>query len=496
MIAGQRVEHETAVADLTARLDELGAPERAVARTWTQMALLGGRAALRRAESWVDAMDGGQFSGPFRRYLFTPIADAVGRYRLAKADVLQQYLTLTQDIERTLVPGKIEAPEIGYTFESKAALLHAVLHSGNASNLQKLLRGREWGAVRPDGTVDGTRWRAFLDRQFETGGLTKADLDYVQATWDLLESVKPAAQQAHRAMYGFYFDELTAAPLETPFGRYAGGYVPAIVDVLEAPGQEGRNQQSALTEAADNGHMFPSTGKGFTKSRIEQFAEPLALDLRLIPLHLDKVLRFIHLQPTVKEVGRLVFDWDFRRRLDAYDPTVATDLLIPWLQRAASQRIAQPSKGWGGKAADAFFRQVRTRTSLNIMAGNIVNAVQQVPGLFTSALKVKPRYLARALWRYVRAPREFATAAIAQSEFLQTRLNASAFEMQRTIEDLLLNPSSPRRSAPSRRGTAISRRPRRKTSSTSSRGAGPTRRRRKAARSTRTPSGRPTPRCG
>ncbi len=441
LIDGQLVARDDVIAALQFRLDEIDAPLRQEPRTKRQMYLLGARAALRRVEHWVDYVDGGEISGPFRRYLWQPIAEATARYRIAKGAYLQKYLDLVKTIEKTLVPGRIVAPELGFTFESRAQLLHALLHAGNESNFQKLVRGYGWGEMRDDGTVDPSKWQRFLARAHREGVITKSDWDFVQAVWDLVAELKPQSQAAHREMYGTYFSEITAWPVETPFGTYAGGYVPALVDPLQSADASVRNEKEALSDGG-NAFMFPTTGRGFTKARVEAYAKPLALDLRLVPAHLDKVLRFIHIEPRVKDAGRLLWTHRLRERLNAYDPTAAGDMLVPWLQRAASQRVAKANTGWAGRAADQFFRTLRARSGLSLMVGNVVNTLQQFTGVFPAALKVKPRYLRNALWRYVRAPGATVAAVHEASDFMRTRLTAQAIEINQTIEDLLLNPST------------------------------------------------------
>ncbi|HEV8474598.1 MAG TPA: hypothetical protein VGR82_17605 [Methylomirabilota bacterium] len=443
VIDGQRVERTAVIAALQARFDELGAPIRQAPITPTGKALLGGKAWLTRVEHWVDYMDGGEPNGVFRRYLFTPITEATARYRIHKGEYLQQYLDLVQSIEKTLTHQPIAAPELPgpegeahFTFANRGALLHALLHTGNESNFQKLLRGYGWAQLQEDGSIDPTRWRRFLDRMHREGVITKADWHFVQAVWDLNEALKPQSQQAHREMYGHYFSEITEWPVETPFGSYRGGYVPAWTDPLQVEAAAVRGEQD-LREG-DNSYMFPTTGRGFTQQRLESYAKPLALDLRLLPQHLDKVLRFIHLEPTVKDVGRLVFSHAFRDRLAAYDPTLTKEMLIPWLQRAASQRVARAG-AW--QPADNFWRMVRMRTGLNMMAGHVVNTLQQFTGGFVAATEVKPRHLRNALWRYVRHHTETVEAVLNASEFMRTFVTAQAIEVQQHIDDLLLNPS-------------------------------------------------------
>lgn len=442
LIDGQLIDRSEVANALDSRLEELGAPASQFDRTDTErkLSILGFRAALRRVEHWVDYVDGGNALGAFRRFIWNPISEATAQYRIQRGVYLQKFLELLKPVEPTLVAGKIPAPELGYVFESKAALLHALAHSGNESNFQKLVRGYRWGQLKDDGTVDDSRWRRFLDRAHQTGLVTKADWDFVQSLWDLNEELKGQAQKAHREMYGHYFSEITAWPVETPFGTYRGGYVPALVDPVRVAKQEAYSEKS-LTDG-DNAHMFPTTGRGFTKARMEAYARPLALNLKLMPGHLDKVLRFVHIEPRVRDVGRLLRTHRVREAIDAYDPEAINEMLVPWLQRAATQRVAKVPSGRTARAVDSIFRTLRTRTGLNMMAGHVINTLQQFTGLSVAAVKVPPRYLRNALWRYVREHKATVAFVDESSDFMKTRMTAATIEIQRTIDDLLLNPSA------------------------------------------------------
>jgi hypothetical protein len=404
-----------------------------------KLGLLGVKAALRRVESWANAIDG-QENGVFQKYIVQPVMAATANYRMVKKPMLEKFLEVIKPIEKSLVKKDIKADELGYTFSGKAELLGAILHTGNASNLEKLLIGRGWAIKNEDGSLDRSRWDRFINRMQNTGVLTKADYDVMQNIWDLFESTKPLAQKAHKQMYGYYFNEVTADAFQTPYGNYRGGYAPAIVDPFVSNDALVRNDKDALSKN-NNSFMFPTTGRGFTKSRVEQYSAPLMMDLTLVPMQLDKVLRFIHIEPSVKQVSRIVMDKKFRKDLDHVDAAVATDMLVPWLQRAAQQSIITPTQGVGGRAVDAFFKGLRTRTGMQVMVGNLTNAMQQVTGLSIAALKVKPKYLRNALWSYVRAPGVMAEDIAEKSKFMKTRLDNSSFEIQSQIEDMLLNPS-------------------------------------------------------
>lgn len=270
----------------------------------------------------------------------------------------------------------------------------------------------------------------------QEGVLTKADFDFAQGVWDLLEGMKPDAQKAHKEMYGYYFSEITAEPLQTPWGEYRGGYVPAIADGLSNPEMAQKREQEELLHTG-NGFMFPTTGKGFTISRTF-YNTPLELDLRVIARHLDKVARFAYLEPTIKDVGRLLVNKRLARALNGYDQTLISSMLNPWLQRTAKQVISLSGRN---PKIDRFFNGLRARSGMAIMFGNVVNSLQQITGFSLAALKVPPATLLRHTVRYLKNPRGVTHNALEMSPWMQERLTSQSYEMQTQIDEILLDPN-------------------------------------------------------
>lgn len=408
-----------------------------------RMRLAGVRAALRRVEHWSDARDRGDSNGPFRRLIWQPVSEAVTRYRAQRNEWVNGFLKLLRTIEPTLKPGKIAAPELGdgMVFADRSALLHALLHTGNESNRRKLLLGYGWGALHEDGSLDSTRWDRFLKRMHDEGRITAADWQFVQATWDLLEQTKAHAQKAHKRMFGFHFAEVTADPVQTPFGELRGGYVPAVTDSLLVP--EARSH-SAMDDmlAGQTSPMFPAVNRGFTKGRIETYARPLALDLRMLPAHIDKVARFATLGPVLRDTARLVTrNRAFRAAMDAVDPTAIESMLVPWLKRTATQSLNKPPESQADRAVSRVANTVRNRTGLILMAGNVVNTLQQITGVSVAALRVGPRYLGAGLMEFLRAPRATAEAISTLSPWMRQRADEGARDVDKAIERMLTNPS-------------------------------------------------------
>jgi len=447
-IDGDLMDREDVENALFARLEEIGIPDtipgegqavtpeearRAKLRTFV--------ASARRVESWVGSMDGSVSMGPFRRFVFSRIKDAADSYRADKAAYLNRFRGLFDGIAPTLKPQLIAAPELGYTFGKDSGgsgineILHALLHTGNSSNKRKLLLGRGWAQELPDGALDTSRWDAFLRRMIVEEKITKAHFDFAQGVWDLLEDTKAGAQRTHRDVFGRYFDEVTAEPVQTPWGEYRGGYVPAMADARVV--QDANLRALAEEDNAAMAYAFPTTPKGFTKARVE-YNRPLTLDLRTLAQHIDKVLLFTHMEMPVRDVQR-VLSKKVGQALARVEPEAIPAMIQPWLARAARQQVETPVAGSAGLMR--FFTVMRARAGAAAMFANVSNAAQQITGFALAAVKVRPSLMLSAAADYLRAPRDMARTVAESSPYMASRMDNEVAVMNGEINDILLNPS-------------------------------------------------------
>lgn len=445
---GNLLDVEEVAGELQDRMVEIGIPEtipgEAGAITKAEAArhsLQFAGALLRRVEQWAEAKDG-RFGGPFLRYVFQPVKAAADRYRADRAKFRTEFVKLLEQVAPSMKQGVIDAPELGYTFGrghngvGMAELLHAVLHTGNASNKRKLLLGRRWAVEMPDGTLDTSRWDAFIARMQREGTLAKEHYDFAQGVWDLLEKTKPLAQKTHRDVFGRYFDEVTAEEFTTPFGTYRGGYVPAQADPRIV--NDAAIRALAEQENQNMAFAFPGTAKGFTKSRTE-YNRPLMLDLRTLAQHLDKVLLFSHMEPAVRDVNKLLRRKGVSYNLSRIDPAAYEGMLIPWLNRAARQQVETPIVGDG--RVSRVLSVVRQRAGMALMFGNISNTIQQVTGLSSAAVKVKPADLMRATAQYIASPRKTADAVAEASIYMRDRMENEVSAINDAMDEILLDPN-------------------------------------------------------
>lgn len=392
---------------------------------------------LRRTEQWAQGM-----GSEFTKLVFQPVKDAADHYRSDRVAYRKKYQALVDAVAPALLEGQIAAPELGYTFGrghngiGHAELLHAILHTGNESNKRKLLLGRSWATQKDDGTLDTTKWDAFIKRAHDTGILNKAHYDFAQGVWDLLEETKPLAQKTHRDVFGRYFSEVTADAFATPFGEYKGGYVPAQADPRIVADADLR--KLAELENENMSFSFPNTNKGFTKSRVE-YNRPLMLDLRTIGQHIDKVLLFSHMEPAVRDVNKLLSRKGVSYSLSRIDPTIYAGMLTPWLNRSARQIVETPVVGDGG--ISRVLSAARSRAGMGLMFANVSNTIQQITGFSSAALKVKPASMMASTAQFIASPKKMAKAVSGASEFMANRMDNEISAINDAMDKILLDPN-------------------------------------------------------
>lgn len=380
-----------------------------------------------RVESWAEAMGQG-----FLNYIYRPIKQGAEAYRKQTNEFKQEFKALLEPIQQDFDRPKIHSPELNYTFTFNE-LLHAMLHSGNESNLRKLLIGRGWGEDTLDG-LNTARWEAFINRMQEEGIIQERHWQFAQGVWDLLEQSKPKAQQAHFEVFGYYFDEIAANPIQTPWGEFRGGYVPAQIDADLVV--DGQMRELANQENENMDYAFPTTAKGFTKARVE-YNRPLVLDLSRLMSHAEQVALFSNMEVPVRDVRRLLSD--ITPELNRHQHKALESMLMPWLNRAAKQRTVTKIQEDGGFSR--FWSVMRQRAGMALMFGNTVNTIQQITGFLLAGVKVKTRYMAAASLDFVSNYKEMKQSVAELSEFMRSRMDNEIAAMDDFIQETLINPN-------------------------------------------------------
>lgn len=399
--------------------------------------IMSANANWRRVEHWVQMIDSGN-NGPVRKFLWAPVKKAVLAYRDERAPWMTRIMDLLAPERERLHGEKIPAPELQnektgetYTFSDLSELMGMMLHLGNESNRFKLLKGRGWSEEGMD---------AFMNRMYEEGTVTKHDLDLRQKLWDMMEELKPRLWSAHKEMYGYRPEEVSASPVTTPHGEYRGGYWPAIVDTEVSEDAQIRADVNAIANTGQS-YAFPSAGRGALKSRVENYAGPLQMSMRLLPNHIDWALKFIHIEPAVKDAAKIVMNREFRDEMRKYDPQATTDMLVPWLQRTAKQITEIPSTGRFFKSTARIARWARTSAGIQALGGNFANMGIHLTQLAPFARELGANRMAEAMAAYIKNPGDIAEAQNELSPELRNRQQIGAINPMTEIGRILADQS-------------------------------------------------------
>ena len=382
----------------------------------------------------------GDVAGPFTRLLWRTLKDPLVKWRSERPKYTGRYLEMLKDID--FGTDKINAYEFDdpYLFgdrrgRGKVELLGALLHTGNLSNKTKLLVGRGWGTLREDGSLDSTKWDAFEKRMQDEGYLTAKDYEFIQKVFDLNAELLPLIQQSHRDVFGYYFKEIGATPIINKFGTFKGGYVAAKPDLVVETDIPLDMTLNMLRE--EMRLSVPSVPRGFTKPRSEQVNRALSISLFDQAKHIDDALRFAYVQPAVTDLLRIFNDKEFKSELNRIDRFAYKNMLMPWLENAASQKTSIRKGG----PVDNMLTALTKNVSLNYMFMSFKNATQQVTGVLPAMLSVEKKYMTDAFKRYLRDPKKTMDEVAEMSPFMRDRQINQMFDIQDTLNDLILNPT-------------------------------------------------------
>lgn len=407
----------------------------------------------RRAEQFFTWLDGGKANGFFHQYIFNRIQDGLSAYRNEQKKMYVAIRDIYKDFDHSYA-GKIDAPELGgnkSVFDTKYELIHAILHSGNMSNKKRMVMGFKWGDLDENGNVvkdsngmpSFDRWDKFIKRMFDEGVIKKQDMDAIQKVWNLFDGYKGQAQEVHKAMNGLYFKELPKSIVDTPFGVYEGGYIPADYDKDASPDAEVLGMKNEVSTKAEGfATAGVSTGANFTKSRVENFdGLPMVLDLSSLPMHLDRELRYIHLEQDLKQASKILRNKGLIRAMDRASPYSMISITKDWLETVASQKMYEQSKM---PVLDKVVNTLKRNVGITFMAGNFKNSIEAMTSLSQVMVAVPKTELLVATGKFFTNAfsRESMTADVrAMSPFMDARLNRSADEARYQIDQFVVNPS-------------------------------------------------------
>ncbi|MGA0416515.1 MAG: DUF7178 family protein [Ilumatobacteraceae bacterium] len=459
-------EREATVQELIDELKRRVQQERAPRRqkkpkTWWAKAWAGlrkWRSSTQRLEQTLYAMDGDSF-GMLSQLLFSPVRDAEDTVELTYAKVAAKLVDLLKPVRDNVGSSKelheaitgdmgedgkplLQDPDQDgpHVFQGgKLDILGVLLHSGNESNLKRLLLGYGWANYDEDGNVDTTRFWEQVSRWEEAGVITKEDWAFVQGVWDVYESdLLPMTQQAHMEMLGREMEIVQKGGAEMERRGLAGGYVPASP---EPTTRTVKGQTQAQENLLGFMRMIPAVQKGHTLKRVQQ-PQPDPLDINPLNqlVHFRQQIIFAVMGPVHRRVAHALRNNEVAELLEQLNPDMYQNLLKHWLEAATNLSSTMVDARSNDLLSGLdYILKIRSNYGTAAMFANVVNSLQGVTGLILARARVKAKHMAFAMGDAMRSDGMKRAEIYELSDFMKVRhrLGVSAFELQQDIVGLV-----------------------------------------------------------
>jgi hypothetical protein len=299
----------------------------------------------------------------------------------------------------------VMAPEFGagFSFKNKGEIIKAILFYGSDTGRQALFEGglsQDPDNITPIGSVDietglyeSASFDAFMQRAFAENIITKEDMDFIQAVWDIYEKHFEAVKTSIKDVHSFDIGKVKAMEVKTPFGTYRGGYVPLIRAITK------QSQGSLLDKITMEGNvttseLFPFFTPSMAKER-SRSSQPVSLDLTSLRWDLNAVYRVAYLMPTMWRVAKVLENSDFKAAMEERRPGAMEGIIKPWAARTLGQVYSTKTESQTLQAGERVSQALRRNIPLSAFALNYVTWVKQSLGLFPASLLVSKRRLSR-----------------------------------------------------------------------------------------------------
>ncbi|NBW07951.1 MAG: hypothetical protein EBR82_07985 [Caulobacteraceae bacterium] len=317
-------------------------------------------------------MDGLKDNGPWARIFSHPAQEAADRLHQRQIATMQQFAALLerQGVTRKelgqMLTRNIWIPEIGENL-TRHQIVSVALNMGNEYNREGVKAGEGW---------DDAQLAAVLAK------MRKQDWDLVQALWDHIGQWKEESFALDEKTRGVRPREVIAAPVQTPFGTYRGGYWPVAFDPLRSDAAAKREARDAVNAELGGGYRTPATARGRLEARQGTGGQPFRLDwLGVLDKHTRETLTDLTHRELVIDLRRLKADSRIRLAISNVAGDGAVRALDDWVNRLTRKAPVTAYGDLGGIAA--YLRRTGTQSQMGFKLSvgllNALGALQAIP---------------------------------------------------------------------------------------------------------------------
>ncbi len=364
---------------------------------------------LLKMEQLIEWLDGGRVDGPWHTYLWNPISQAQSDENDLHRDLTEKIVASLEQMpkeQRKSMLDTYDIPGIGRV--TRKYIISMALNRGNEENLGKMLRGHNWNMDMVEA--------AFAK-------LSAADWQFVQATWDNINTLWPQIVELEKRVTGLAPKKVEAqAFVVTVNGQdiqMQGGYFPLVYDPRFS--EMGARQESGnLGQLFEEGYVRATTSKGHTEARNQGFAAPLQLDFeQVITQHTGKVIKDLTHREAIVAANKILTNSEIRNVLQETLGPAYEKQMLPWLRSVVNDRNGGSTQGLADFSR--WMMSLRANTVAAVMGFKATTAIMQITGLSASLDKVSAKYLGVEFARFLRHPLQMTEEVRALSGEMRNR---------------------------------------------------------------------------
>lgn len=387
---------------------------------------------LYRMEAVAGWIDGEDINGMFNKAIWIPFNDAQAKKNEILNRIYAPLGELNDKLTKAIGGGKLMQKyrmpwmdEAGNpVVVTRQWMIAFALNTGNASSMERL--GNQFSQS---------------DIQFVLSSLTKAELEYVQDVWNLLETMWADIVALERRVTGVTPERVVPVPrvIRLQNGSIVslkGGYFPLVYD------RDSKEYADAFGTDADQllgkGVMPASTSHGFTKSRAKTVKIPIKFDLMNILSHIEEVAHDLSHREAVTNAWQLMNHPDIKGAF-ADKGRIAVYNMIRSKIKQIAQNDSLEVKGLS--AARKISRHLRSGISVAAMGLSTVTMTKQLIGLSQSVSRLNLasgsavggfKYTAQGMVDSL--SRGFREQAVAESGLMANRIDTVNLDVRRQMQ--------------------------------------------------------------
>lgn len=283
----------------------------------------------------TDLLDGGKV-GPWHDYLYRNLKHAednkMVRIEKAKEDV-NKLLTAhyTEDelgrYKDLNLGVKIDAFGRVFTRAERLAWMLNMGNEGNRDRLRNTLKTDDAGIMA---AIHDPKWGDVKDQE--------RDWKFSQSIWTYLHTYWPDILKNEMTCRGVEAKSVDPTPIETPFGKFDGGYWPIEYDAQKsADAFTNQEQQTALYKMTSA--VAAHTDRGHTENRVRTVNRALKLDpMNILFNHIENVVHDIAFRPAIIDTARLLRQKQTKQALVETFGVKGFKAVDNWLKYVASDQ--------------------------------------------------------------------------------------------------------------------------------------------------------------